>query len=554
MCRIFGVIDVDDSLETAKKLIIHIKRNETDYSGLMQKNNICLGMCQLQIRIPLNEKEKIPYKINESVWCAYNGTVYEDGLNSGKEEVSYIYDKLTNNLVVDGMVSLAILEEDYICLYRDKYGIKPLYYFNSGNKKAFCSEMQPLFELSDRLKINIDIIQELICFGWPLGNRTIIKDIYMVEPNTLVKMDKERLEIYKGPKEQEIFLDNLNEYILDAVKKCSVTNCKLALALSGGTDSTIIAVQLNQLGIKNIDTISIKIEGSNDYISNLKELNLNNGNAWKTWKHHVINFTSGDFINYFNESIKIYGQPTYMSSVPLIYALAKATAELNNIVLLTGEGADELFLGYQSYRNISEPQDYLNILLNSERKTIIKSIIGDSAFELTKKRFREKFTGDYSDIAEYIKNYEMKISLEPLLQRQDHLLMHYGIEGRTPFLHSHISTYANRLKYKEMIYKSETKFPISNVLKHMQPNIARKEKVPFRSPIHIWFNGILNAWVKNKLNDYYKIYKLLDFNLETINEYIKMNREWTKEETRILYFLLSTGSFFSQINQILIKE
>lgn len=554
MCGIIGVIDPGKSLEIVKKLMVYINKRGPDHCGFIQRNNISFGMCQLQIRAPLNVKETIPFKLNESAWCVYNGEVFEDGLDSGQAEVSYLYDKLVNLKYVDCMAALAVLEDGWVCLYRDQYGIKPLFYFQDSNRKAFCSEMQPLFELKNRLQINMDIIYELVCFGWPLGDRTIIKDIYKVEPNTIIKMNEEKIEIYNGSREHEIHSGNLSEYIRDAVKKCSITNRKLALALSGGTDSTIIAAQLNQLGIENIDTISIKIEGENDHIESLEELNLTNGDAWKTWKHHVIDFTSDDFVRYFDEAMKIYGQPTYMSSVPLVFVLAKSTAELDNVVLLTGEGADELFLGYQSYKHISEPEDYLNALLNEERKEIIKSIIGNFAYEMTKNRFQEKFPGDYLDIAEYIRKCELKISLEPLLQRQDHLLMHFGIEGRTPFLHSHISDYANCLMYKEMVNESETKIPIFKTLNDMGIDSRKKVKVPFRSPVQTWFNGSLNLWVKNKLNEYCHIYKLLDFNLDTINKFIKTDCIWTMEETRILYFLLSTGSFFSQINNILTKE
>lgn len=390
---------------------------------------------------------------------------------------------------------------------------------------------------------------ELICFGWQFGGKTVLKNIYAVEPNTIIKMNEEKIDIFKCPKVKEYQLGDLYEYIYDAVKKCSFTSRKLALALSGGADSTIIAAMLNQLAIKDIDTFSIRIEGSNDHINSLEELNLTNGDAWKSWKHHVIDITSGDFKNYFNESIRIYGQPTYMSSVPLVYALAKSVAELGNTVLLTGEGSDELFLGYQSYIDIVSPDKYLDVLQNEERKSIIKSVIGSSSYELTIKNFYKNFPDSYDDIADYIRSCEKRLSLQPLLQRQNHLLTHFGIEGRTPYLHSHISDYAEKLKYKEMINETETKVPIYKILKCMGIDIRRTVKIPFRSPIQNWFNGPLKSWTKNNISAFFPYYKLLDFNLEAINIYINKENEWTIEETRILYFLLSVGSFISQINK-----
>lgn len=472
-------LSIKDSLNMAAKLLAGIRHRGPDHSGIVNMDSISLGMCQLQIRMSLEKNETIPFVCQNGRLASYNGEVYRDGLFSGGDEAEFLVGNIFDNQDTNCMAAIAVKERDSFILYRDKYGIKPLFYMTDGaNSQSFSSEMLPLCSIKNSLEVNYSALNEIVCFGNNLGEETLFKNIYSVAPGEMVTLTGGKIEhsaITSSPKcDRNELLDRLR----DSVKACTDGCRKKALALSSGIDSKFISFILNELDITELDTISIHIEGSDDYIESLDQLSLPKGGAWEKWTHHVVEFTAEDFKKSLKDSIETYGMPTYMTSVPLYYTLAKSTHEFGCVVMLTGEGADEFFLGYNSYKNIGNNQDFLKKLTTGERIDILKELFGEEYINDAIHRFCLKYDKPGYSKADYIRNIEKTISLQPLLQRQDHIFMRFGIEGRTPFLHSDIPEIAESFSYDDLVDENDTKVVLRCALKKFAENTNRWLKRP----------------------------------------------------------------------------
>src|SRR5262249_13977914 len=124
---------------------------------------------------------------------------------------------------------------------------------------------------------------------------------------------------------------------------CAFTDRPLGLALSGGLDSSILAFELDDLGVESLTTISVHVAGREVVMNDLQSLGLPPGGAWTRWRHVNVLVSPESFPELLAESVHALDSPHGMSSAPLYIALARAAAEAGVIVLLTGEGPDELF-------------------------------------------------------------------------------------------------------------------------------------------------------------------------------------------------------------------
>lgn len=561
MCGIAGVVNHFKACELTSDMISVLKHRGPDHDGVIKNGNNAIGMCQLQIRSPLNKKEFIPYcDSNDNSWISYNGEVYNVDLKTGKQESLFIKSSLKNGTNHNSMSALAIMKNQNIEveLYRDSYGIKPLFIRQlSSDSQLFCSEIKPLMQTRyGSAKVRSNSIAETMCFGKPLGKHTMYKDVFSIAPGKITILngtsiyEKELIEKYPEYKNDS----SLRELIYDAVKDCLVGHRKIGLALSGGIDSTIIAYILNELGVEDVETISIIVEGTEDGVSDLKSLGLAEGGVWTKWNHSTINFTSHDFKKYMEQSVDTFGQPTYMTSLPLYYALAKSVRELGIVVLLTGEGADELFLGYNSYCNTVYTKGRTSDILKNHavphnKRRWLEKIIGNDQLYQSYTSFNREFSFCYlMNKCDAIRAMERRLSLEPLLQRVDHCLMKFSIEGRTPFLHNNIPYKASRYKQDELINHHITKIPLRRLCKEINlNNIVLKPKIPFRLPILDWFNTSLEGWFNEMLESNMVIFKDLGLNSKAIREMKKAVAYRDTCATSIGYMLITIGIWMKKM-------
>ena len=547
MCGIAGVINGQDCKNEIFEILSKMKHRGPDNIGVAENEYSSIGMCQLKIRSPKQIVDKIPFIISTDLNCVYNGEVYGNKFEFATDEVRFLFNNYSNKHSTDSMNVFAVQESNGISVYRDKFGIKPAFYkidANCPSHISFASEIKAL--VSNKEKINMDAIYEIMCYGVPLQNKTIFENVFSIKPNSSIYFNKsgenECEDLCEYMSEENL---SLKDAINETVKNCLVGNRKLGLALSGGVDSIIIANVLNELEVKNLEVISIHVQGTDDYIDDLSKLCMPEDGSWKTWSLSVVEFGPEDFVNVFEKSVKIFGSPSYMTSIPLYYVLAKKAHELNVVVLLTGEGADELFLGYQTYANITDETDYISdIIMTGKKRKYLETLIGRNNVDAALDRFLGEFPTKLDDIS-CLKKIENSISLGPLLLRTDHLLMAFSIEGRTPYLHGSIPKLAEKYNYNELVRDGVTKRPLYNLLKEINDKYEVMPKKAFRTPILDWFSDELFKWVQDTMNSYRQLFN--DFFIDsTFIEFI-LSRVKSRDvnATNIIYMLLTIGACFN---------
>lgn len=565
MCGIAGMLWHPEAPQLTRRMLDLMAHRGPDGQGFVDFEDGSLGMSRLRIRGENSYPLPI-WNARTNTWVSYNGEVYGrvgmDGLppGGGPAEVDSIFLAASERTQVDGMFAFASVAGGAgsaltIRLSRDPFGIKPLYYRKISGGCAFASEVAPLARIEpERLNNQDGAVAEFMAFGRVLADRTFYRQIRSVPPGATLELSESDKLTGTGtqPADVPACASDLRTALRTSVERCLVSDRPLGLALSGGLDSSIIAYELNALGVENIVTISIRMPGVADGLDELRHLGLPPGGAWTTWRHHVATFEPTDLLPMMDVAVKA-GQPTRMTSFPLYLLLAQAAKSADVVVILTGEGADELFLGYTSYLSWNKPshlstfERLYEFALPAKRRAWLASLLGHESVEWCRARFQES----YQDIAELepfqaLRCLERALSLEPLLLRTDYCLMLHGIEGRTPFLHGDVPALSTALGPRELLGDNETKLALRAAYRdELPPPLRSTTKCAFRAPVANWFAGSLAPWVSARLRDYQGELEALKFNQSGIKDLLNTTLKGDEEAATLCFALLALLSWKS---------
>lgn len=288
---------------------------------------------------------------------------------SDAEAVVHLFEEQDHGTArrLDGMFALAIADGERLYLARDPIGIKPLYLGRRNGSVVFASELKALAGLATD-------VEEFPAGHW-YDSRKGLHEYYRVPDGQPVEM----------PLEDR--LKTIRDTLQRAVVKRLMTDVPLGAFLSGGLDSSLIAaLAIRHLG--RLDTFSVGIEGSPD-LEAARTVARHIGST-----HHEYAYTPDEVAEKLPEivhALESYDQDLIRSAVPCYFTSRLAAQHVK--VILTGEGADELFAGYTYYKDIDDPA-----VLHRELRRSVQSLHNIN------------------------------------LQRVDRLTMHHSIEGRVPFL------------------------------------------------------------------------------------------------------------------------
>ncbi len=556
MCGITGTFNSykKDYVITALKNIIH---RGPDESGCIEFPNSSMGMCRLKIR---GETVILPLEVNGNI-IAYNGQIYSGQINRNEitpndiyQEIKILLKSLESGNYVNGMYSLSKynVNTNTLSLVRDNLGIKPLYWSKVNDSILYGSEIKAFLK-QHSFSIDAYSIQSYLLFGSPLGNRTMYKEIKKVEKGTQLDFISENFiikqdSILNNAFFQLQFKDSLKSLIVKSIQNVSEVNENIGLAVSGGIDSTIIAQVLNNFKKPSIKTFSVFYDsGDIDGVNSLNNLFLKGPITWKKWKHYSVNINPKQYLELLFKCIDVYSEPFALTSAPLYLGLAEKCKKEDIRVLLSGEGVDELFMGYNSYlklRNTNNLKEFIwNFYVNNEMEKLMNFLFMDPIIKEHKIEFIERYCGDGDlDIFDCIRKIELDLSLEPLLHRTDHCLMHYGIEGRFPFLHNGIPEHAlsisgrRHLNIKHGVTKKEIRelFP-------KNPN-SKRRKVPFRIKTNLYFSKIYKRALKDLNGDVNNLLNSIGIHITSIKQLLN-KKDKTEMELKIA-FRISTLIFW----------
>ena len=386
MCGIAGIINFNKIYpeKCLDDMLLSMIKRGPDHTGKACSDHYKIGMNRLSI-IDLGTGNQPIYNNDSTIFTVLNGEIYnyvelrneleKKGYrfktNSDTEVLVYLFEDMGPNLVnkLNGMFSFCIvdLKNDIFYVFRDNYGIKPLYYsFNNGTL-IFASEAKAILSSGIiNTSLNVNSIAEYLHYSYVPSPNTVFKNILKLEAGNYLKFDR------KGLKKNKWY--NLNDYVFDKQKDISTisvveqikpifssaiklqmrSDVPLGVSLSGGLDSSLLtALAVKETDLK-LNTFSIGFEDT--VFDELKFAKIVS-QKFET-NHHEIIVNSQDILTYLDDIMWHMDEPIGDSAVLPSFILSKFASKYIK-VLLNGLGGDELFGGYQRYSLKNQNSEYL---------------------------------------------------------------------------------------------------------------------------------------------------------------------------------------------------
>lgn len=555
MCGIFGIISSKN--ENYLKQIVRIgstslKHRGPDGHGEFIGNSIGMANRRLSI-IDLRLGKQPMYSENGNLCIVFNGEIINHSSlrkqmefegenfktnNSDTEVLLKLYEKEGEECLkkINGFFSFAIWnkKEKELFIARDHLGIKPLYYTRYDNEIIFSSEVKSIINVFKFLKKNIllnkSLFNEYLVFGNIAGAGTLYKDIYELEAGTsvLIKDNKIRKKKYWNNfidlnlhKNNNDIVEYVEENILNIFKEWTSSDVDLGILLSSGIDSNLLYKILSI--VKKPKIFTAKFEKSNNLfdesamlISKFK-FNLNKKNIILI-KNKSINDRLLSISEKMDFPLQNFNSMTFMAICEHI----KKT--FGPKVIFTGDGADEIFGGYERYFSISERflkhKDKADLIFSHNISAIPRIKLFTT---INKNDFKERYKifdrlKSKSVISKLIE-YDQLTFLKGYLSRADEIGMMFGLEVRTPYLDHRLVNIINALDSEYKILKTKEgkviyKYLLRLICEKYLPNkmVWKKEKIKFNFPTYnMFYSGTYKEMYNQLITKDSNVSKYFDF-------------------------------------------
>jgi len=547
MCGIIGCVDffspVDrKSLDSMVGTITH-RGPDSSGSYISKNKNAALGIRRLSI-IDLKTGDQPVFNEDSSVVVVYNGEIYnyknlrKDLIKRGHkfktksdtEVLVHLYEEYGTNMpkYLNSMFAFAIWDENKqeLVLARDRAGIKPLYYYHSGEKLIFGSEVKTILAHPGyNKKIDRTALSLYGYFGYLPSDQSMFKGIKKLLPGHSLKFSKRGLKIIKY---FELSSDakhddkNINELLKNAVTSQLIADVPVGVFLSGGIDSSLIAYYITQQKRK-LNSFSISFadksyDESDHALLVAKKLGTN---------HHSEVFRSKDIVDSFSLISSKLDEPLADPSLFPTFKVSKL-ARKHVKVVLSGDGGDELFGGYPTYQAhlmakwleilpkavLDSSHLLLNLLPNSHKNydkkklatvfmkglkkpPVERHLFWMRTFFLGENKLFEKpkldWTSDllpdlnqFKDVARQMQVLDFYTYLrDDFLFKVDRASMYNSLEVRVPFLDNKVIDFAFSTNINHVGFR-RNKIILRDLLKDKLPEIAKRPKKGFGIPVAKW--------------------------------------------------------------------
>ncbi len=545
MCGFTGYINKKEKdkkvIDKMSKLIEH--RGPDDYS-CYEDNDAVLAFRRLSI-IDLKNGRQPMFNEDESLVIIFNGEIYnfqelkEDLIkkghkfknNSDTETILHGYEEYKEKIVdkLRGMFAFVIwdIKKKEMFGARDPFGIKPFYYTKQNDTFMFSSEIKTFLPHPDfKKELNKEALKPYLTFQYSALEETFFKGVYRLKPGHLIKYKNGEITIkkyfnykYKEQKQEfEKLVDELNNDIKESVKYHKISDVKVGAFLSGGVDSSYVVSIL-----KPNETFSVGFDyekfNETNYSKELSDLlNIEN-------KRKLIN--ADEFFEAL-PNVQYYSDEPHanLSAVPLYFLSELARKDVT--VVLSGEGADELYGGYEEYYTSTVFKCYKKIpyIIRKGIKNIVSKFPyfkGQGFLIKGGKKLEEYYIGQAfimdDDEANNILNnqYKSKLSFRDItkpyfdevkdqddvtkmqyidmnlwlpndiLLKADKMTMAHSLELRVPFLDRELFKKSITIPTKYKISNGTTKYVLRKASEKEVPlEWAKRKKKGFPVPFSIW--------------------------------------------------------------------
>jgi len=549
MCGIVGLISKNKNATFVKNVVMsmnkYIFHRGPDNAGYLFEHNIGLAMRRLSI-IDLTYGDQPIYNENKDIVIFFNGEIYnyqsikKDLIaknhtfytNSDTETIIHAYEEwgieeTLNKL--DGMFAFALYdkEKNKLILARDRFGEKPLYYFHNNESFVFASELMAIIRSKTIEKIiDPESLYLYLSLHYVPFEKTIIKNIYKLLPAHYLVLDTRKFSIqtikYWSLSLQKIhipFQDAVNEVrklVTQTSRERMIADVPIGAFLSGGIDSSILVANMAD-HVAHLHTFSIGFsEDEFDESVYAKFVAKKFGT-----KHHHFYFTSKKAQNSINDVILSMDEPLGDQALLPVYLLSKEARKYVKVVA-SGEGADEIFGGYDYYHQknkttIQNIQLFLSLFVrpnltflnensnstasgfplisnNIGRKSLININVND---DLLKDRFFKHYDNRLNSIKDPLSRKQFTDLTtwlpDDLLMKYDKMAMANSLEGRAPYLNTKLVEFVINLPKEYKYNNHQEKYILRKAFAHKLPSkILNRQKQGFRLPMDQWLQKDLS--------------------------------------------------------------
>ncbi len=617
MCGICGFNGSDREL--IKKMTDVITHRGPDKEGFYVDEHVSLGNRRLSI-IDLSERATQPiFNEDKSIAIVYNGEIYNFPelrkelelkghrfyTNTDTEVVVHSYEEYGVDCLrkFNGMFAFALWDsrKRELFIARDRIGIKPLYYYYDGSKFSFASEIKAILEDSSiPREVNYLSLYYYLGYEFVPSPLTMFKRIFKLEPgNYLLYRDgrihiKRYWELEFNPewKKKSDYIERMRELVDLSVRRRLISDVPLGVFLSGGLDSSTVVAFMRKHITGNLKAFSIGYEDKSfselDYATYIaREFGL---------EHHIlmINEMNPDLIE---KSLWHLDEPmTDLSTIPF-YLITRKARE-NVIVALSGEGGDEVFVGYDRFK-ASKAYNYYRMIPGFLRKGFIEKVVDDLADRPQKKgvvnvlkrfvqgaRLPEEalhmrwqyFSNPEQDDKLYNSGFKSKVRFDPffpirrsvercnstdrlereifvdtrftmpdsVLMKVDKMSMANSLEVRVPFLDHELvefnATIPSKYKLKGL---NRTKAIFRESIKGILPDkIVYRGKQGYSFPSKNWLREQLRDFMIDVINTSPIVNETL--NIRYVNRLIEEHLERKQNHNHILWALVNLAVWYNR--------
>ncbi len=535
MCGIAGACSLDSQplshQEALRPMLRMIRHRGPDGEGLFSTPGVQLGMRRLSI-IDLVTGDQPIYNEDGSLVLVFNGEIYNyRELRQRLMERGHVLKTQTDTEVVihlfeekgpaclgelNGMFAFALYDrrQHQLFLARDRFGKKPLYYAVTGRDLVFASELKSLFRYPGiERRVDRAALDNLLAFNFVPQPDTMYEGIKRLPAGSyLLCQDGKTTQVcywslptdIQPPVDELEAISNIRSILSDAVRIRMRSDVAVGAFLSGGIDSSSVTAYMRQHTSEPFATFSIGFQ--EDQFSELPYSNLM-ANLLAT-EHHTQVMQHSEVFSSLLSVLWHLDMPHGDASFMPTYLVSDLASHFVKVVL-TGDGGDELFAGYEKYRSFLG--SYAGSDFNYEYYRA-SSIIDDSLRDaIYTGRFRQSL-GDNQPF-EVFRQYLEAANTDDLVNRMlyadatlllegnnlvkpDRMAMAVSIEPRAPFLDYRLAEYVSRLPGSWKLRGDTLKFILKKAVTGLIPDeVIHRKKQMFTVPIGEWFRSSLRHFI-----------------------------------------------------------
>ena len=438
----------------------------------------------------------------------------------------------------NGMFAIALVDPktQRLILARDRYGVKPLYYYLKNGCLLFASELSPFLEASElQCTLNANSLADYLRFGYVTHNNSILEDISKVPPGHFININMDSWKsdttkfatsiTFEIPNDISALMEETKNKVFDGCVSRLISDAPVGLLLSGGYDSSIVSYASSTFN-GNLKTFTIGFDSpgldESLYAEKVSQIiGLEN-------RHRFCD--AHDALGLIESLPLVLSEPMADSSIiPTLIISKFASSEVK--VVLSADGGDELFAGYEKYSRVLRIWKYINIMpfrrqisraavfllqkSHSRRlKKLAESISSqdpidvlesvsciftleeiDNLLKMPVRRPRLKRDAEYKSKQDILNVDITNYLCEDILVKVDRASMAFGLEAREPLLDKRLVEYARGIPFElKLTGTGEAKHILKSIVHQLLPErLMRRPKMGFSVP--------MSSWLRNELRE-----------------------------------------------------